>query len=1108
MDEESADSAAEDRPEFTPSSYMRTRRPHLFSDSSGKTEYSLTKEVLSHHLETLTNLKDETKFEEFARRLAERFISPNLRPQTGPTGGGDGKTDSETYPVSSELALRWFVPENTGAHEPWAFAFSAKKDWRGKVRSDVKEIVGTNRCYTRIYFVSNQFIPAKSCVEVQDALAGDFGVPVTILDRTWILDKILNHHSVDLAVETLGLTSVTSTKSKVTGSQDFKREAKLEKLEKSIADGANYQGAPLPLAEDCLEAALLSRCLEQPRVEVDGKFLRAVRVAQDKNLTKQELIATYNWAWTTYYWFDDFKGFNRLYDEVERLALGTDSASEIERLTNLWPLLGTAVAAGKLTPQDAKLEARGPALTRSLERISSETSRPNNALYAKALHLFKWVTDRRHDGNEMLDDIWLEFRELLTQANGLGAFPLESIADVLTELGALVPESEVFDKLYEQMADIIAVRRSEGAGAQKNSERGFQKLKKEKSYEAIRWFGRAVGLLVKEEYRDELINALMGSSFAYEQAGLLWAARNYVLSAVSNQFALFRETGSITDVNPEILRRYFWLELRLGRVPQILSAYEIEMMVRGARAKTAEQRAVLFGEQTDHAAMLGALLLKTPFDQLPAIALFPDSLDRLGLFHARTTLLFLMGQVDSLREDGTIPTDETEEGILDYFDHWSVYADSLGLPHAPDYLLNKTVTLRSRIVGSDVTIRAANNLTSMGVGEALLGALECLLATSLSERFTPFLDRLEIRVVSSAAKVGPPTLEFVEESGVTVGVVSHPVPLTYRTRDEVLSFPFWLRDAVLEIFLQFTSPADPEGWVKKIISGEDAFGRAITFSNAPTMLEYLFGATLPSMMDRVEQGDTTYEMKRSRAWTPKERPMPQTHDTPNFGEGAPPVGLFDLESRKHSDYRVVSPIDVRKWNAAKWDATVFQWAPGAPELPPILGLAFINNVPAMGIFQGWLSRFGQLDENEELRVVIVRGISAANPHAYAVSVGPALEDSLSTAGQTIGLVSRIKRMNASSSKNLEGFLAHYRQQGRYLLTPFHFPTRESTPEPMMDFSIGKHRLVVRDAWEIGENDPDIMALDLDDPPHIPPDVSNPPILKALDRMATLERETW
>jgi hypothetical protein len=67
---------------------MRDRHPDLFSDSFSEVEYEVEREVLSYHLETLTNQKDETAFENFAQRLCEKFIAPNIRPQTGPVGGG------------------------------------------------------------------------------------------------------------------------------------------------------------------------------------------------------------------------------------------------------------------------------------------------------------------------------------------------------------------------------------------------------------------------------------------------------------------------------------------------------------------------------------------------------------------------------------------------------------------------------------------------------------------------------------------------------------------------------------------------------------------------------------------------------------------------------------------------------------------------------------------------------------------------------------------------------------------------------------------------------------------------------------------------------------
>ena len=115
--------------EFRPSDFMRARRPELFSDSTNSPGVFLTREVFEYHLDTLTSRKQETVFEHFCRRLAEREICPNLLPQTGPTGGGDSKTDSENYPVAESIAMRWYegIDSSAAAKERWAFAFSAKK---------------------------------------------------------------------------------------------------------------------------------------------------------------------------------------------------------------------------------------------------------------------------------------------------------------------------------------------------------------------------------------------------------------------------------------------------------------------------------------------------------------------------------------------------------------------------------------------------------------------------------------------------------------------------------------------------------------------------------------------------------------------------------------------------------------------------------------------------------------------------------------------------------------------------------------------------------------------------------------------------------------------
>lgn len=1095
-------------PSFTPSQFMKGRRPHLYSDSVTSTQRVLTREVLSYHLETLTNQKDETKFETFAVRLCEKFISPNLRPQTGPTGGGDGKTDAETYPVAKEIAQRWLVSDSSSAQERWAFAFSAKKDWRAKINSDVASIVSTNRKYPHIYFVTNQFVPAKDSASVQDTLSKKHKVPITILDRTWILDRVFNDDSVDIAVEVLGVGQGTEHDVKTLGPSDYERAAELEKLEREIGDGSKYNGTVGQLAEDSQRAALLARGLERPRFEVEGRYHRAIRIAREHKLAKQELAAIYNWAWTSYFWYDDPITLNNLYDDVERLALGTDSADEIERLTNLIPLLRMSVLTGTLSKESAKLDTRTTKLVTALERIISDTSRPNNALHARSLLLLVRVSERATaNPQDSLVDIWIEFKSVLDDAEGLGTFPFGSFADVLTEMGTYVPESEAFDQLYDAMTNAVAKRVSEGEAAKKNCERGYQKLTKDLPYEAIRLFGKAISLLVKEEYEDELVKALIGASFAYENSGLLWAARNHALAAVSQQFSAFSRTGTIDAVNPAVLERYFWLEFRIGRIPYILKAHEMDVMFREARATTDELREALNRTKFDHDGMLGAILLRSTPATLSQIGKLPDALERMELGAARMALLFVMGHEDTLRSEGSIPESETPETVTTYFEKWFAEGSKIDWQSGPDFLLGEVAVLRSSVLGCELQIECASNVTSIAIGEAVLGTIEAILATSLNHQMMPHLDRLRFIIAPLEGSPLTPKLTFAEKGGETIGTINHAAKLVYSTREETLSFQIWLKEAILEIVLKFVTPSDVKAWGKAVFEEENAFSRALTFSNIPIMISNIFGEQERlSVSNWFEAGDEEYAVKPMQVWDGNgQKKDEDLTDKVTFGEGEPPEDFFNFERRKHSDLRVVSPINVEKWNEAKWIATFFMFVPGDEAVAPILGLAFKNREPAIAIFEGWRTRFGVDDPKNDLRIAIIRGISAKSPLSYAVSVGPNLLNVAKESPAKLELlISRINRMYPTTSKHLEGFLDAYQKQNRFYLVPAHMPNEHSQPDPLMKNGLGKYQLIVREAWEIGEHDPDSNVLDVNDPPIIPKDQPNAPVLKALERMAKMK----
>ncbi len=1095
---------------FQPSEYMRQRRPHLFSDTTVRSAPAIDRDTLSYHLESLTSRKDEGVFESFAKRLAEKFISPNIRPQTGPIGGGDGKTDAETHPVSRIVALRWWLPDIDAADQRFAFAFSAKKDWKAKVKADVASIAGTGRSYPRIIFITSRFAPAKDSAGIQDELEAQHGIPVTILDRTWILEKVFEGDSIDIAVEILGVGKGTEKAVPEIGPEDARRLGELEKLERRIADGAEYKVAPSALIEDCHTAALLARGVEKPRHEVDGRFLRAVRLAKEHSLPKLELAVTYDWAWTTYFWFDDVKTLSQLYEEVERLALPSDTSVDLERISNLLTLFHAAVRFGTISRDDAKLDQRTRSLDEALAAVRADGSRPNNALHAHALALMLRLTqyvngttvDPIDDGS--LRALWDEFTEVIKDSKGLGTFPFEQMADTLTEVGHFVPECDEFDRLYEALTDAVVERRSEGEGAKRNCERAWQKLEKDLPYEAIRWFGRAVSLLVKAEYRHELIDALVGSSAAYEKAGLLWASRNYALAAVSMHCGEFQRSGSISDLSPRTLVRWLATEIQLGRIPYILDAYHMFMTVLSGRLPTARRDEVLSREQTRFGGVIGTLLLRTPFDVLGDVAKLPDGLERIGLLQARMALLHLMGQEDLLREEGSVPEEVPPEEYADFFDQFAAVGNELGVAETPDYLLSPSVILRSKVLGCEIEIVCDNNTTSISISESLLGTIECILATSLGHRMFPMVDKLRLRVrVVSEAGVAP-KLTFADENGRSVGTVTHRGRLTYRTVEETRTYPDWLAKASTEIFQRLVQPDDLDGWGRTVIKQESGFSRAVTFSNVPNNIGVIFGdRSAPTIDEWIEEEDIRYDVLRDRAWKPSHRNTAEDkrNEPAVFGEGEPPEGMFDPERMRHSDFRVISPIDIEKWNAGKWRAVFFMTVDGNGP-PPVMCLAFLNADPGRAIFESWQALYGLDDPDGNIRIAFIRRVRSSNPHAYAVIVGPDPNKLGEQSGNFFEFVSRYQVMTPDSSENLDRFLKSYEDHGRFLIGPAYLPSLTAAPRPMLETVLGKYSLVVREAWEIGENDPDSVVFDLDDPPVIPANQPNAPAKKALERLRT------
>ena len=256
--------------------FYRSLHPENFSDTVVKYETDLTTELFMFQLEHLPAYMLQDAFERFVRRVVCRLICPNINPGMGPNGGGDGKTDAETFPVSPDIADKWYVGDGSSGEDRWAFAISAKERWSSKVESDVKGIVGTNRGFNRVYFFSNRQIRSKERKDKESVLKKKYGLDVCILDGSWCRDAVFEHGCKDIALDELHFSDEYKRKTVETGPLDKLRKERLELLEKKILEYGHVE-FDTNYIDDLIEAYTLSRELERPRGESEGRFKRAIR---------------------------------------------------------------------------------------------------------------------------------------------------------------------------------------------------------------------------------------------------------------------------------------------------------------------------------------------------------------------------------------------------------------------------------------------------------------------------------------------------------------------------------------------------------------------------------------------------------------------------------------------------------------------------------------------------------------------------------------------------------------------------------------------------------------------------------------------------------------
>ncbi|KAA8693949.1 hypothetical protein [Pseudomonas caricapapayae] len=1059
-----------------PQDFLRARRPEQFSDSVKLQESTIDRSMLEYHFETLNNRSQELEFEIFVRKLCEREICPNLVAQTGPTAGGDGKTDTETYPVANQIAFFWGLNE-TPESERWAFGVSTQKDWRAKCRKDVESIMSTERGYVQIFCVTSRFIKNSSRAELQDELSEKYGVKVTILDRTWLLDKTLQPKNQQLAIDHLGLTGSIESKIQI-GPFDADKQIQLTEVERQIEQIEDPGRLTLSQVDLYTKQAIIYKELEHDAIAVEHQFNIAVRTAKKFGTQRQHFDALYQLTWAAYWWLENAELFEETFEKALGVARETDNVEVWEKVVTLFNLVVTTNRNGKCTLDVDSIEAT---IREKLNSIADNAEMISGALQAKtSLALLDLLVA---EDEEQANNTFRSLSEIADSAHKLIGYPMARLVNLLEALDVAFGDIKAYEDLMDKLIDDAGERENSRIKADKYLRRGALSSDKKDYYRAIKCFGLSLYGLYSSESKAEVLAALYMLSHAYDKQGLLWAARGAALMAayVVTSDALKEQRNSAKQA--AIYQRLMWIEGQLGRVSQSLTWYHLAQLV----SQTVDEKLWTEDQKMNYEVLIGQLFLNADFSDVERIAWLPDKLNQLDLGLSADALLLCLGHEDKAGPEGE-PID------LHLMNMWR--SIDMGAPVAPlDLYLDRWTTISSYILGCKVSVSFPVKSPCIELAQQLLAVLESFCAPMMADHATATVPAVNIDI----------SLEDEDDF-----ILQHSFDTAAQvTSAEILCSPFSItsltdeqRDTIRQFYsefcLHFVSIICPQiSWskIEEMLRDDKALERAVVFNCNIGLDSYFMGRNaVPGIDSHKDAAFEFYKPTRRVTWIDHHNVEPIDWPSKSNVSEERPKHPFQFSTMKHRELQVVSLIQESLWNQAGWSGLGFQTCES--EIPVMI-FVFENATIGYKIFENIAKTIGDKDSNNALRIALIRGISRQNPAHYRVAVTSNLERSGDGASKVQTALSRLHTMTPSSSENIDRFLKDYEVHKKC-----HVATVNAKGK--LASHLITSGVVVMHAWEIDENDQEISAIQPDDDVLIPVSMENPPISRALAKIRSFE----
>lgn len=1057
--------------------------PEQFSDSKIVKKGKLERELLDFYLETLTSKNMEKQFEELCRSIAEVEICPNLLPQTGPTGGGDSKVDSETYPVAEELSEMWYSGvASKASRERWAFAISAKKDWKPKVKSDVKKIVGVNdeckRGYSKIFFMSNQYIPDKKRAQCEDELRTLYDIDVRILDRTWMLDKIFSSPSnVDIAITALGLSESFADAIEI-GERDLKRKKRLDEIEKRLINTNTKNSEKVHLV---LEAVVLAREIESPEDKTMGLIERCIRISK-KYGTKVEIAKAYSTAaWTIYWWYLDPNLYYEYYQEYERRTIEEHNVHLFTELIALWINLNSLVVEGTL---EIDIEKHKLIVQNEYKIFISDQTKPNTALEARAAYIpFRIIT------REKTEDIIKEMFELLDESTGHLDLDLKNIQRIIMEFPEIL-ESNQYDALFEKMITVSGKRKQDTDTAYLLAERA-SKLMDNSPYEAISYFSRTLIPFYNEQNKDNLCNVVFSLALIFEKCGLYWAARNYyyyVFCVCLNQYFKFAEVSPFMYKSTSRLK---YLELRLGH---ILYSIEFSDLERISTEIYPDKCTIDEETQMHYDFAVALLLLQDENPKKEILTRLPSYLEMRGLDISSIVVRYLLGHYDKdMLEELNNDKNKYDATILE----WRNSPASKEFLDMIWYGTEDTCKLHSRLLGCDLMICYDKPYNSGGyeIAATILATLESFLGTGINNDLISMCGSIDIFVKHKDNMTTYIEWEKKTSNSINVYFSDYRKEDFLNVQQQLSVFLTELIGVIISMMFPFEEALHK---IEKMVMQEAALDRTFIFSNSVVFGMETMGKEM-FLFENILDGVETFQSEGDVIILDKVATTKEKRHPLSISIGLPPEGKSFVKTLAQKNIKTQSVIDIDIWNRSDWKGVMFMADVNNHSFPPILAFIFNKN-DGCEIFQKWIDEFGACDNDNRIAIRIVKKIDSENLYHYRLIVGsekiPMDEDV-----KIVASPARVHTMTPPNDNNITMFERELERSDSFFICPAIMERNEQYPKVYESLKIKKSKQSIKicNAWEIPENDLVVFSGILPtDQPFIPEGKEDAFILKIIE----------